>query len=71
MRKALASYNTGLPRVQALVAARGDQWEAGLPAETRQYLQAILGGASPRFPLTPPPAALSGNAGGAGAAPAD
>lgn len=47
IRKALASYNAGLGTVQSLVAAHGAQWERGLPAETKQYLAAIVGDASP------------------------
>lgn len=47
VRKALASYNAGLGTVQSLVAAHGTHWERGLPAETKQYLAAIVGGATP------------------------
>ncbi|MCC6237055.1 MAG: transglycosylase SLT domain-containing protein [Dehalococcoidia bacterium] len=47
VRKALASYNAGLGTVQSLVAAHGANWERGLPAETKQYLAAIVGGAVP------------------------
>ncbi len=43
VRKALASYNAGLGRVQSLIAAHGDGWERALPAETRRYLAAIVG----------------------------
>ncbi|MQA00979.1 MAG: transglycosylase SLT domain-containing protein [Dehalococcoidia bacterium] len=43
VRKALASYNAGLGRVRQAVQAHGDAWERGLPAETRQYLAAIMG----------------------------
>lgn len=49
VRRALASYNAGLGRVQQLAGAHGDQWEAALPAETRSYLNAILGEAQPVF----------------------
>ncbi|MDA1010591.1 MAG: transglycosylase SLT domain-containing protein, partial [Chloroflexi bacterium] len=49
VRKALASYNAGLGRVQSLVQAHGANWEAGLPQETRSYLAAILGAAAPSF----------------------
>ncbi|MEX1023057.1 MAG: transglycosylase SLT domain-containing protein [Dehalococcoidia bacterium] len=49
VRKALASYNAGLGRVQSLVDAHGANWEAGLPLETRHYLGAIVGGATPTF----------------------
>ncbi len=43
VRKALASYNAGLGRVRQAVQAHGDAWESALPAETRQYLQSIVG----------------------------
>lgn len=49
VRKALASYNAGLGRVQSLVKAHGANWESGLPEETRNYLNAIVGPAMPRF----------------------
>jgi soluble lytic murein transglycosylase-like protein len=49
VRKAMASYNCGLGRVQSLVTAHGANWEAGLPAETRSYLSSILGDAAPVF----------------------
>jgi len=49
VRKALASYNAGLGRVQALVNAHGANWERALPAETQHYLQAIVGPATPTF----------------------
>ena len=49
VRKALASYNAGLGRVQSLVNAHGANWEAALPAETRSYLAAILGDAAPVY----------------------
>lgn len=49
VRKALASYNCGLGRVQSLVSAHGANWESGLPHETRSYLSAILGEAAPVF----------------------
>jgi soluble lytic murein transglycosylase-like protein len=42
VRKAMASYNCGLGRVQSLVNAHGANWEAGLPAETRSYLSRNL-----------------------------
>ena len=45
VRRALASYNAGMGRVRSLVAAHGDGWERALPAETRRYLDAILGDA--------------------------
>ncbi len=49
VRKAMASYNCGLGRVQSLVNAHGANWEAGLPHETRSYLSSILGDAAPVF----------------------
>ncbi len=49
VRRALTSYNAGLGRVQQLVGAHGDNWEAALPLETRHYLNAILGEAAPVF----------------------
>ncbi len=49
VRRAMASYNAGLGRVQQLVDAHGANWEAALPHETRQYLEGILGPAEPRF----------------------
>jgi len=49
VRKALASYNAGLGRVQSLVTAHGDNWESALPEETRNYLNAIVGPATPKF----------------------
>ncbi len=58
VRSALAAYNSGLGRVQALQAAHGDNWERALPAETKGYLAAILGDDAPRVPI-------------AGAAPSD
>ena len=51
VRKALASYNAGLGRVQSLVAAHGDGWERALPAETRRYLEGIVGTQHPRLPV--------------------
>ncbi len=51
VRKALASYNAGLGRVQSLVAAHGDDWERALPAETKLYLSAIVGGVEPWLPV--------------------
>lgn len=52
VRKALASYNAGLGRVRSLVEAHGDRWEEALPAETKQYLSAILGTDAPRYDPT-------------------
>jgi len=43
VRKALASYNVGLGRVQSLIRGHGEDWERGLPAETRSYLESIVG----------------------------
>ena len=53
LRKALASYNAGLGRVNSLVDAHGANWEAGLPAETRSYLAAILGDSVPIVTVGP------------------
>ncbi|MSQ31548.1 MAG: hypothetical protein EXR64_05985 [Dehalococcoidia bacterium] len=66
VRRALASYNAGLGRVQALVAAHGEGWEAKLPLETKQYLSAILGGARPRVAVAPSAVAPSSGAPSAG-----
>ena len=66
VRRALASYNAGLGRVQALVATHGDGWEAKLPLETRQYLGAILGVAHPRIAVTPGAAGPLGAVGAGG-----
>ena len=66
VRRALASYNAGLGRVQALVATHGDGWEAKLPLETRQYLGAILGVARPRIAVTPGAAGPLGAVGASG-----
>jgi murein DD-endopeptidase MepM/ murein hydrolase activator NlpD len=52
VRKALASYNAGLGTVQSLVTAHGANWERGLPAETKQYLANILGGAAPSIEVS-------------------
>jgi hypothetical protein len=54
VRKALASYNAGLGRVQSLVRAHGEAWERGLPEETRRYLQAIVGDQAYVVPSVPP-----------------
>ncbi|MFA7249300.1 MAG: lytic transglycosylase domain-containing protein [Dehalococcoidia bacterium] len=53
VRKALASYNAGLGRVQSAVASRGAAWEAALPQETRDYLVAIVGSTRPVFSPVP------------------
>ena len=45
VRKALASYNLGMGRVQQLVQAHGAAWERALPEETRRYLASIVGDA--------------------------
>ena len=66
VRKALASYNAGLGRVQALVAAHGDDWERALPAETKHYLSAIVGGAEPRLPVESVELAVFGGRGPGG-----
>lgn len=52
VRKALASYNAGQARVQQAVNARGDAWESAIPQETRDYLNAIVGGVRPVFTPT-------------------
>ena len=49
VRKALASYNAGLGRVQSAVNAKGSAWESALPQETRDYLNAIVGNTRPVF----------------------
>lgn len=49
VRKALASYNAGMGRVQSAVAARGAAWESAIPQETRDYLAAIVGESRPMF----------------------
>ncbi len=76
VRKALASYNAGMGRVQGLVNAYGNGWETGLPLETRQYLAAIVGNARPQFPtgrsvagVPVPPAGPLGPEADAGAQP--
>jgi murein DD-endopeptidase MepM/ murein hydrolase activator NlpD len=67
LRKALAAYNSGLGHVQSLVRAHGAQWERALPAETKQYLAAILGDAAPRVrPGTAVDTAVFGGRGGGG-----
>lgn len=67
VRKAMASYNCGLGRVQSLVSAHGSNWEAGLPAETRSYLSAILGDAAPVFGgVQPSSSAVFGGRGAGG-----
>ncbi|MDA0351564.1 MAG: transglycosylase SLT domain-containing protein [Chloroflexi bacterium] len=67
VRKALASYNAGLGRVRSLVEAHGDQWEQALPAETKDYLNAILGSDVPRYdPVAPSEVAVFGGRGPGG-----
>ena len=41
--KGLAAYNAGPGRVQKLVAKHGDNWQKYIPAETKGYLNKILG----------------------------
>jgi soluble lytic murein transglycosylase-like protein len=53
VRKALASYNAGLGRVRSLVDEHGAEWEQGLPAETRTYLDQIVGASAPRVTVAP------------------
>jgi soluble lytic murein transglycosylase-like protein len=62
VRRALASYNAGLGRVQSLVAAHGANWESALPRETRDYLAAIVGDAAPRYVVASaaPPSVFGG-----------
>lgn len=66
VRKALASYNAGLGKVQQLVAAHGDRWESALPLETRQYLSAIVGDMRPVFTKPSNTAAVFGGRGPGG-----
>ena len=67
VRKALASYNAGLGHVRSLVEAYGDRWEDALPAETKQYLSAILGTDAPRYdPAQPSEVAVFGGRGPGG-----
>lgn len=40
---ALAAYNYGPGNVRRLLQSRGDAWQEGLPEETRDYLDKILG----------------------------
>ncbi len=49
VRKALASYNAGLGKVQQVVRSHGERWESALPQETRDYLAAIVGDMRPTF----------------------
>ena len=67
VRRALASYNAGLGRVRQLVEAHGDDWERGLPAETRRYLDAIVGSTHPsQLPADHPTVAVFGGFGPGG-----
>ncbi|MBM4409984.1 MAG: hypothetical protein FJ037_01420 [Chloroflexi bacterium] len=66
VRKALASYNAGLGKVQQLVAAHGERWESALPLETRQYLSAIVGDMRPVFTKSPNKAGVFGGHGPVG-----
>jgi hypothetical protein len=45
VRKALAAYNAGVGTVTDAIRRLGPNWENDLPAETRQYLAEIVGGA--------------------------
>lgn len=42
-RRAVAAYNAGPGRVQQAVQRGGANWEAHLPAETKEYLRIVLG----------------------------
>ena len=64
VRKALASYNSGMGTVQSAVARGSGAWESHLPQETRDYLAAIVGGTRPVF--SPVSGFGSGFAGGVG-----
>jgi len=41
--KAVAAYNAGPGRVKELVDRLGSNWKTGLPAETKDYLEKVLG----------------------------
>ena len=43
VRRALACYNFGLGNVRKTLEKHGDQWEAFLPLETRNYLKRVMG----------------------------
>ena len=43
VRKSLSSYNFGLGNVRKTIEKHGDQWEAFLPLETKNYLTRVLG----------------------------
>ena len=67
VRRALASYNAGLGRVRQLVEAHGEDWERALPAETRRYLDAIVGSTNPaQLPADDPAVAVFGGFGPGG-----
>ena len=67
VRKALASYNAGMGRVQQLVATHGANWERALPLETQQYLASIVGDSGGRFvPGAGGPAGIFGGRGPGG-----
>lgn len=44
-RKALAAYNAGPGRVDALIAKHGDAWLSHAPKETRDYVPSVLANA--------------------------
>tara|TARA_R110000868_G_scaffold80691_2_gene229060 strand:+ start:171 stop:1676 length:1506 start_codon:yes stop_codon:yes gene_type:complete len=46
--KAVAAYNAGPGRVQKAIEKGGDRWKEFLPAETKDYLQSVLGPAGSR-----------------------
>jgi soluble lytic murein transglycosylase-like protein len=41
--KALAAYNCGTATLDTAIARYGDNWMIGLPAETQNYIHAIMG----------------------------
>ena len=41
--KAVAAYNAGPGTIQKLSQKYGDQWQTGLPTETKKYVKRILG----------------------------
>lgn len=43
MTKGVAAYNYGAGAVQKLINSKGDQWQAYLPQETKNYVSKILG----------------------------
>lgn len=51
LRKGVASYNYGMGNVENLVRARGQGWEAGLPAETQNYLARLAHLLPPRVDI--------------------